>query len=139
MKQMNSYKIEITEEERMLINFNLREEILEKKETLKYLKKDPASVEEVKQIKKRIDQLELLTEKMYVAKAENYKDRLVQEKHLLKEKLARLKDFLESDTAKRLKKEELFLLQSQQATMQEYINILTKRLAQVKKGGLKAK
>lgn len=135
MKQMNSYKIEITEEERMLINFNLSEEILEKKETLKYLKKEPSAAEEVKRIKKRIVQLELLTEKMYVAKAETYKDRLIQEKHLLKEKIDRLKDFLESDTAKKLKKEDLILLQSQQATMQEYINILTKRLTQVKKRG----
>ena len=135
MKQMNSYKIEITEEERMLINFNLREEILEKKETLKYLKKDPASAEEVKQIKKRIDQLELLTEKMYIAKAENYKDRLVQEKHLLKEKIDRLKDFLETSAAKKLKKEDLILLKSQYAIMQEYVNILRKRLTQVKKGG----
>ena len=135
MKQMNSYKIEITEEERMLINFNLREEILEKKETLKYLKKDPAALEEVKQIKKRIDQLESLIEKMYVAKAENYKDRLVQEKHLLKEKIDRLKDFLETSAAKKLKKEDLILLQSQYAIMQEYVNILRKRLTQVKKGG----
>ena len=132
---MNSYKIEITEEERMLINFNLREEILEKKETLKYLKNEPSAAEEVKQIKKRIDQLELLTEKMYVAKAENYKDRLVQEKHLLKEKIDRLKDFLETSTAKKLKKEDLILLQSQYAIMQEYINVLNKRLTQVKKGG----
>jgi len=135
MKQMNSYKIEITEEERMLINFNLREEILDKKETLKYLKKDPASVEEVKQIKKRIEQLDSLIEKMYVAKAENYKDRLVQEKHLLKEKIDRLKDFLETSTAKKLKKQDLILLQSQYAIMQEYVNILKKRLTQVKKGG----
>jgi len=132
---MNSYKIEITEEERMLINFNLREEILDKKETLKYLKKDPASVEEVKQIKKRIEQLDSLIEKMYVAKAENYKDRLVQEKHLLKEKIDRLKDFLETSAAKKLKKEDLILLQSQYAIMQEYVNILRKRLTQVKKGG----
>jgi hypothetical protein len=132
---MNSYKIEITEEERMLINFNLREEILEKKETLKYLKKDPAAVEEIKQIKSRIEQLELLTEKMYVAKAENYKDRLVQEKYLLKEKIDRLKDFLKTETAKKLKKEDLILLESQRDIMQEYINILNKRLAQVKKRG----
>lgn len=131
----NSYKIEITEEERMLINFNLREEILEKKETLKYLKKDPAAVEEIKQIKSRIEQLELLTEKMYVAKAENYKDRLVQEKYLLKEKIDRLKDFLKTETAKKLKKEDLILLESQRDIMQEYINILNKRLAQVKKRG----
>lgn len=135
MKQMNSYKIEITEEERMLINFNLREEILEKKETLKYLKKEPSAAEDIKQIKKRIDQLELLIEKMYVAKAENYKDRLVQEKYLLKEKIDRLKDFLETSAAKKLKKEDLILLQSQYATMQEYVNILKKRLTQVKKGG----
>jgi hypothetical protein len=132
---MNSYKIEITEEERMLINFNLREEILEKKETLKYLKKDPAAVEEIKQIKSRIDQLESLTEKMYVAKTENYKDRLVQEKYLLKEKIDRLKDFLKTETAKKLKKEDLILLESQRDIMQEYINILNKRLAQVKKRG----
>lgn len=132
---MNSYKIEITEEERMLINFNLREEILEKKETLKYLRRDPAAVEEIKQIKQRISQLELLTEKMYVAKAENYKDRLVQEKYLLKEKIDRLKDFLKTETAKKLKKEDLILLESQRDIMQEYINILIKRLAQVKKRG----
>lgn len=131
----NSYKIEITEEERMLINFNLREEILEKKETLKYLRRDPAAVEEIKQIKQRISQLELLTEKMYVAKAENYKDRLVQEKYLLKEKIDRLKDFLKTEPAKKLKKEDLILLESQRDIMQEYINVLIKRLAQVKKRG----
>lgn len=131
----NSYKIEITEEERMLINFNLREEILEKKETLKYLRRDPAAVEEIKQIKQRISQLELLTEKMYVAKAENYKDRLVQEKYLLKEKIDRLKDFLKTEPAKKLKKEDLILLESQRDIMQEYINVLVKRLAQVKKRG----
>ena len=66
--------------------------------------------EEVKQIKNRINQLELLIEKMYVAKAENYKDRLVQEKHLLKEKIDRLKDFLETSAAKKLKKEDFRLL-----------------------------
>ena len=37
MKQMNSYKIEITEE-RMLINFNLREEIFREKGNFKISK-----------------------------------------------------------------------------------------------------
>lgn len=58
-----------------------------------------------------------------------YQSRVVEEKEQLDERLAKLLEFLQTDTYRALHSEERIRLQLQSVAMQQYLNILKERIA----------